>query len=412
VVVAVNSTDITVKDTAFNRNGRSVLFVNTNNSVIENVTVTGSMFGIMLEYSYNNTIRNNKVSNSSLQYGISLTISNNNVVYGNNVSRCGFNLKLVTSHYNKIIANTLTNSTDIYGLMLDRGCLHNLISDNVVQYNAWGGIGFDDQSNWNVVTQNLIRYNNSSTGGLELCDGSSHNLITENTFYQNSYGITSTSSDKPYILVSNTIYKNNFLNNKVQVATLAVPYNLNSTWDNGAEGNYWSDLIGIDANLDGIIDAAHNIDASNVDRYPLMDPWSPNRTYTLTIGGKTFFVNMISNSTVGGFSFDPTLPNPYIAFNVTGPASAKGSCNVTIPKLLLNVTTPDEWVVIIGGNLAVPLIQENATHTIFYLTYNLSTRYIRIIGTNVFLEFPIPAILLLVLFFATLSVAVLRRKKH
>jgi len=42
------------------------------------------------------------------------------------------------------------------------------------------------------------------------------------------------------------------------------------TWDDGEEGNYWSDYNGVDANNDGVGDTPYIIDALNQDRYPLM----------------------------------------------------------------------------------------------------------------------------------------------
>jgi parallel beta-helix repeat protein len=412
MVAAINCTGITVKDLALEHNGCSVLFVNTNSSVVQNVTVSNSDVGVNLLYSSNNTVRDNTVSNCS-HYGIALTYSNSNIISNNDALLCSWNIKVVSSRENRIVANTITNSTDIDGdgMMLDRDSIYNLISDNVIRFNIRAGIALDDESDWNVLTGNLFEFNQGSTGGLELCDGSNGNLITENTFRQNLYGITSTSSDNASLHVSNLIFKNNFLNNTVQVSNKANPYNLYSTWDNGAEGNYWSDAVSADVNKDGINDDVYQIDANNTDRYPLSELWSRNRTFA--VNGTPFSVSMISNSTIGGFEFNPTVPLPYIAFNVTGPSGAMGSCNVTIPKLLLNVTvSPDEWVVTVDGNLITPVIGENATHTFFYLTYNFTTHYIRIVGTNAYPEFPIQTILLLTLFFATLGVAVLRRKVH
>ncbi|MBX5327171.1 MAG: right-handed parallel beta-helix repeat-containing protein [Candidatus Bathyarchaeia archaeon] len=410
MVAAVNSTNIRVKDLVLGRNGRSVLFVSTNNSLVENVTATDSEFGIYLLYSYNNTVRNNRVSNSP-QYGITLTSSNGNTVRNNNVSHAGYNLKLVTSHQNKIIGNTLTNSTDFYGLMLDAGCLNNTISDNVIRFNAWAGVAFDDQSRWNLFARNLVEYNKGSTGGLELSDGSRDNWIIENTFRNNSYGIRCTWNENT-INQKGIVYKNNFIDNTVQVSNL--PYTKNGVWDNGAEGNYWSNFVGIDANMDGISDTAYAMDAYNVDRYPLMEPWSRNRTYTVTVDDRNFTVSIVSNSTIGGFNFDQSLM--HVAFNVTGPVGAKGFFNVTIPKILLNVNTPPhQWAITLDGNLVTlqTIITENSTHTFFYLTYDLTTHYVRIIGTNAYPEFPVPAVLLLTLIVVTLSVAVLlRRKRH
>ena len=43
-----------------------------------------------------------------------------------------------------------------------------------------------------------------------------------------------------------------------------------NTWDNGLEGNYWSDYNGTDDDQDGIGDTPYIIDANNTDRYPLV----------------------------------------------------------------------------------------------------------------------------------------------
>ena len=40
-------------------------------------------------------------------------------------------------------------------------------------------------------------------------------------------------------------------------------------WDNGNEGNYWSDYNGTDTNNDGVGDTPYVVDALNQDRFPL-----------------------------------------------------------------------------------------------------------------------------------------------
>ena len=47
-----------------------------------------------------------------------------------------------------------------------------------------------------------------------------------------------------------------------------------NVWDNGSNGNYWSDYTGDDAGGDGIGDTPYVIDENNQDRYPLMKPWT------------------------------------------------------------------------------------------------------------------------------------------
>jgi parallel beta-helix repeat protein len=67
--------------------------------------------------------------------------------------------------------------------------------------------------------------------------------------------------------IENIIYHNNFINNYQQAST---QFAASATWDNGAEGNYWSDYTGVDANGDGIGDTPYMIEEESQDRYPLM----------------------------------------------------------------------------------------------------------------------------------------------
>ena len=76
------------------------------------------------------------------------------------------------------------------------------------------------------------------------------------------------------------ISHNSFVNNTKQLSgCVCKEYNLSETrhsWDDGREGNYWSDYNGTDANKDGIGDTPYIVDILNQDRYPLMQsPTSP-----------------------------------------------------------------------------------------------------------------------------------------
>jgi len=51
-------------------------------------------------------------------------------------------------------------------------------------------------------------------------------------------------------------------------------YNSKNIWDNGWEGNYWSDYTGKDRNGDEIGDTPYVIDENNRDNYPIMNPWT------------------------------------------------------------------------------------------------------------------------------------------
>jgi len=69
---------------------------------------------------------------------------------------------------------------------------------------------------------------------------------------------------------NNTFYCNNIVNNIQNVFT-GNPRHLNF-WDNGKEGNYWSDYKSTDNNGDRIGDTPYIIDENNQDTYPLMAP--------------------------------------------------------------------------------------------------------------------------------------------
>jgi len=94
---------------------------------------------------------------------------------------------------------------------------------------------------------------------------SSDNILTNNTASNNHGGIYLRDFSS-----NNTLYHNNLLNNTNHNA-----YDTGTNhWDNGAEGNYYSDYNGTDSSDDGIGDTSYPISGgSSVDRYPLMEPW-------------------------------------------------------------------------------------------------------------------------------------------
>jgi hypothetical protein len=55
-----------------------------------------------------------------------------------------------------------------------------------------------------------------------------------------------------------------------------IPVSIN-VWDDGypSGGNFWSDYTDVDLNNDGIWDHPYVIDENNIDRYPLVNPWTP-----------------------------------------------------------------------------------------------------------------------------------------
>ena len=74
----------------------------------------------------------------------------------------------------------------------------------------------------------------------------------------------------------NLLYHSNFLADTGPVTLSFDEASLNNTWDNGCEGNFWSDYNGTDIGGDGIGDIAYVVDENNTDFYPLMNRyWNP-----------------------------------------------------------------------------------------------------------------------------------------
>jgi parallel beta-helix repeat protein len=99
-----------------------------------------------------------------------------------------------------------------------------------------------------------------------------YNTIIRNYVARNDEGIFFgvNTEDVPESIVLN---HNSFVDNIEHFSgCLCEEYNTTEpmhTWDDGEEGNYWSDYNGTDTNGDGIGDTPYIIDVQNRDRYPL-----------------------------------------------------------------------------------------------------------------------------------------------
>jgi len=153
--------------------------------------------------------------------------------------------------------NELTNNT--YGIYTNF-CNSFIILRNKVMNNQGGGIYVANSFNFSIK-QNLIVAKEYPFGiGLQ---GSTNTTITENVIANNEgFGIR--------ILFSNNVrlHHNNFANNTNNAFSLSST----SIWDDGTEGNWWSDYKGTDANHDGIGDTPYTVDAGDIDRFPLVRP--------------------------------------------------------------------------------------------------------------------------------------------
>ena len=265
----------------------------------------------------------------------------------------------------EIMNFTIQNSgddPDNCGILLF-GSVHTTIRNNIIR-NSNIGVHLRHGSNDTLLIDNLILKNTASA--IRLADNNNLNHIIGNTLMNNTVGVEIHASSH------NTFYHNNFIQNKVyQVQILG---GVSNRWDDGVEGNYWSDYEGLDTDGDGVGDTEL---PSWADYYPLIEPWSITTVFPIKADEETYYVNVQSHCTIRLFDFNQSLRQ--ISFRVTGPSGVTFFCNVSVPRALLNATSSENWLVQLNNTdiTAKSTITENAC-TFIYFTYSLSAYEVRI----------------------------------
>jgi parallel beta-helix repeat protein len=291
-----------------------VTCVEANNTELSNFTMqnSGSSLtdsGIYLNYSFNNSIFNNKVNSNHL--GIYLSSSPNCILRDNNMNENQYNFGVSGNNLQDYIhdidtSNIVDGKSIIYWVNQtnklppsDAGYVAIVNStkitvEDVTVTKNWQAVLFAYTTN-STIKNVAVTSNMDAIWLIECTDCSVYdNTVSENNWggiaLVNSYLCSVQGNDiirnKEYgIFLSyssdNIFYHNNFDNNKRQAWLYGV--NNNNSWDAGnlIGGNYWSDYNGTDEksgpnqNEDGpdkIGDTPYIIFPDNKDDYPLMQP--------------------------------------------------------------------------------------------------------------------------------------------
>jgi hypothetical protein len=264
-----------------------VIQISADNVKVSGFTITnGSLGGIRVEtigsdtqpigcvISGNNIVNNNNDGISTYD-GKALTISNNNIsnnsVYG-----------IYDSSSQSIISNNYIAENGAFGVIVD-SCNDVSINHNIIEQNGnlqnsgeQGGICLRWFGNFDVYANNIT----SNIGdGVQFSEGCSNSIVHDNNIKNNGIGVNlfnfaiSNNSENIGIGLDNKVYRNNLSNYQNAFIETDFAYgNISNiyyaigngtdrvSWDNGKEGNYWSDNNG---------HWTYAIDENNVDHHPL-----------------------------------------------------------------------------------------------------------------------------------------------
>jgi parallel beta-helix repeat protein len=391
----------------------AIVEVAANNVNISGFTIrNGGFHGIVLYGVANCTI--NQVASLNSSSCISLMNSTRNRILNSMFSGGTWGIFLFNSTENDIVSNMATENLHA-GIASGgpEGSSKNLIANNTLSHNVLAGsniygIGLDL-----VGSDNEISFNNISnnTNGIILDHANSNqlkgNVISNNTnwgiwiwygFNNTFFGNTIQQSGSEGLLwdygTGNTIHHNNFVDNNYQVGYLWYL----SDWDDGIEGNYWSDYTGKDSNNDGIGDTPYTIYEFGRDNHPLMGRFSSFNAI------QDLYVNVISNSTIESFHYFEL--NNTIKMRVSNMTANQlfGFVRIRIPHALMS----EPYNVTINGinpNFWNYTLYDDGENRWIYFNYEHSTLEIIIIP-----EFPL-FLIIPPFMIATLLMALICKKK-
>jgi parallel beta-helix repeat protein len=242
--------------------GGFVVHVVANDVLIEGFAINGSAsttIGVYFDHSDNSVLNDSSIANVTYYdgYAVYAAYSNSSAIDQNVVGPDSSSGILITNSLDFSVSDNYVHNNGGYGINLNAS-LDGLITGNNAYENYFDGIGISQGSNGTTITGNSII--NNEEFGVDVIDRN---------------------------CVDNLIYDNNIIQNGKQASVVSANF-----WDNGVEGNYWSDYTGVDQDHDGIGDTPYVLSPNDADYFPLMGMLS------------VFDVNIVSNSTSLGFDVE------------------------------------------------------------------------------------------------------------
>jgi parallel beta-helix repeat protein len=393
---------------------------------VDNATDGSTVYVSSGEYSENLVINKSiNLVGENMETAIIDGMSNGTVVYvdSDNVSISDFKLRYsgcsCSDYYGVDVGSGRQNisiiSNDIFsdstGILVRKG-QGILIARNNITFSRDYSIVIEDsigiQLLENSVADNLNQIDVSN---------STQMAIVNNKMMNDGNGIAFTRSNNNTlvgnIIASNSLYglylsesnNNVFVRNSLQSNGRNV-YVRNSTdyWDDGFEGNYWSNYTGVDTDSDGVGNTPFVLDANNVDHHPLAGLFY---SYSATPENA---VGIITDSAVDSFEY--ALPGT-IKLQVSNATADQtvGFCRLIIPHALIDPNNGTIQVIIDNNQTQIMFLNttlyDNGTHRWVYVAFPLSTHEIVIVP-----EYPVLLAAPLIVAVLTLSVLVNRKRRR
>lgn len=414
IYVGSTSADNFVYNNTVTSNGYGISLNGPNNTLIEN-TMSSNQYNLDLENSIQNIDPSNTVNGKPVYFLINQTDmqvpSGAGFVAIENSARITVeNLTLQENSPDLLVENSsaiLVKNLTIQG---GEGIVFNNVSDsiveNVVLSNVSTGV-FLDQSQNNVVSR--ITFDNSAhqgpgTGSAGVwLEKSNNNLIADNQLImsqpgqQQGDGIVDSGSVDNVIVANNisyanyafeiwssngsVVYHNNIFDSASRAHTLG---SHDVHFDNGYEGNYWSDYKQENPNATeiekfGIWNTYYPASPNFNDNYPLVNPWSACRTLDQPMQDRAKYQGLqklftYSNSTIGSLDFNRS----YNEIVLRATSGYSGFLNLTIPRNW----TDNPYSVTVDGVTCEHLCTLNASFSCIYLEFAAGMHLIRIIGSE------------------------------
>ena len=250
-VIVASSTRVTLSGLNLSHVEQGIVLAYVIDSVVESCTLTSDWYSCAKLYYCDNVTLVGNLFSDCLYYAVE-TISSSRVTIRNNIV-AGCSYGIVIRFYSP---ETLIENNTAYG---------NYAA--VLLYQASGGV--------------RVRYDDLSSNDIGIfMSGTTGSEVVGNRIATNAHeGIRMESGS-----TSNTFHHNSMISNAVQVVE---EYANANTWDDGypSGGNYWDDYGGVDLKSgpnqdqpgsDGIGDSPYVIDSDSQDRFPLMEPFTPD----------------------------------------------------------------------------------------------------------------------------------------